>query len=169
MADRRYLTVGEVAEILDVSTQTVRNMIAAHELPAQRASSAKKAAWMIDAEEFERQRAADVERAAIRQRLVGVVTGSGEEFVEKLAQRYPDVTVGSPDGPSLAEYVRTRSAELDLFERLQSEMRADPDVQSRLRELDEADRIEAEAQELARLYRRDRAVHDRFREIIEED
>src|SRR5205814_6937132 len=95
----KWLTIADVAAVLGTSTETVRRMIKAGELPASRASAAPRAAWLIDAAEFERQREADAERAAIRQRLGGVVTAFGDdEFVEKLKQRYPDVRVGSPDG-----------------------------------------------------------------------
>jgi hypothetical protein len=169
-SEPKWLTVGQVAQILGVSTETVRNKIKRGELPATtRASNARRAAWLIDAAEFERQRAADVELAAVRQRLGGVVTSYGEQFFENVEQQHPGVTVDIPGAPTLAEHLRGRSAEHDLFERLQAEMATNIGFRQSLDELDEADRIEAEAQELARLYRRDRAVHDRFREILDEE
>jgi excisionase family DNA binding protein len=158
--DPKWLTVSEVALILGVSTETVRNMIKRGELPASRASNRKRAAFLIDADEWERQRARDAERAATRQRLVGVVTGRGEEFFEQVEQQH---------GPATAEHLRERSAEHDLFERLQSEMATDPGFQARIRELDDAERIEAKAQELARRIREDEKVRDRAREILDEE
>jgi hypothetical protein len=167
--EQKWLTVGEVAAILGVTTETVRNKIKRGELPASRASNAPHAAFLIDAAEFERQRAVDVELAAVRQRLAGVVTGRGEEFIQQLEQQYPGVTVGAPDGPTLAEHVRATINRHELFERIQSEMAADPGVQSRLRELDEAERFEAEAQEIARRIRRDEELLKRAREILDEE
>jgi excisionase family DNA binding protein len=167
--DRKWLTIAEVAEIYGVSTETVRRKIKAGELPASRASDSPRAAWLIDEAEFERQREADAELAAVRQRLGGVVTGRGDEFIEKLKERYPDVRVGSPDGPTLAEHARATIARHDLFERIESEMAADPSVWQRLEDLDDAERFEEEARELARRIRRAEALRDRALEILEDE
>ena len=167
--DSQWLTVADVAAILGTSTETIRRMIKAGELPASRASNAPRAAWLIHAAEFERQREADAERAAIRQRLGGVVTGRGDEFVEKLEQQYPDLTVGNPEGPTLAEHARATSARHDLFERLESEMAADPGLRQRLENLDEEQRFEEEARELAHRIRRAERLRDRAIEILEEE
>src|SRR5215210_1841467 len=106
MADeKKWLTVSEVAEILSTSTETVRRKIAAGELLASRASAAPRAAYLIDAAAFESQRESERQRAAVRQRLAGVVTTRGE-ISEALAREHPDVRVGSAEGPTLAEYTR---------------------------------------------------------------
>jgi hypothetical protein len=165
----RWLTVGDVAAILGTSTETVRRKIKAGELPASRASDAPHASWLIDAAEWERQREADIERAAIRQRLSGAVTGYGDEFFEKLKERYPDVTVGSPDGPTLAEHARATIARHDLFERVERDMYADPGVRQQLERLDDAERFEEEARELARRVRRAERLRERALEILEDE
>jgi hypothetical protein len=167
--DSKWLTVADVAEMLGTSTETIRRMIKAGELPASRASNAPRAAWLIDAVEFQRQREADAERAAIRQRLGGVVTGRGDEFVENLEQAYPGVTVGSPEGPTLAEHVRATIARHDLFDRIERDMYADPAIRERFETLDDAERFEEEARELARRIRRAERLRDRAIEILEEE
>jgi excisionase family DNA binding protein len=164
-----WLTVSEVAAMLGTSTETIRRMIKAGELPASRASNAKRAAWLINAAAFERQRTADAERAAVRQRLGGVVVGRGEEFTERLGKAYPGVTVGSPQGPSLADHARAIAARHDLFDRVEREMAADPSIRQQLEQLEEEERFEAEAQELARRVRRAERLRDRALEILEED
>jgi excisionase family DNA binding protein len=166
----RWLTVADVAEILGTSTQTVRRMIKAGELPASRASAAPRASWLIDAAEFERQREADAERAAIRQRLGGVVSSYGDdEFIEKLRARYPDVTVGGPDGPGLAQDLRARIDRRDLLERVERDMYADPAIRQQLEQLDDNERFEQEARELARRIRRAEKLRDRAIEILSEE
>jgi excisionase family DNA binding protein len=166
----KWLTVAEVAAVLGVSTETVRGKIKAGELPASRASNAPRAAWLIDAAEFERQREAEAERAAVRQRLGGVVSSYGDdEFIEKLKARYPDATVDSPHGPTLAEDLRARIDRRDLFERVEADMYADPGLRQQLEQLDDAERFEEEARELARRIRRAEKLRDRAIEILEED
>jgi hypothetical protein len=166
----KWLTVAEVAEILGTSTETVRRKIKALELPASRASDAPRAPWLIDAPEFERQRKADAERAAARRRLKGVVTAYGDdEFIEKLKQQYPDHRVSSPDGPTLAEHAQATIARHNLFERIERDMYADPEIRERLKALDEEQRFEEEARELARRIRRAEKLRDRACEILDEE
>jgi excisionase family DNA binding protein len=170
----KWLTVAEVAAVLGVSTETIRGKIKAGELPASRASNAPRAAWLIDAAEFERQREAEVERAAVRQRLGGVVSSYGDdEFIEKLKARYPDATVDSPDGPTLAEHVRARIARHELLDRVEHEMAAemadDSAISERFEDLDEEQRFEEEARELARRVRRAERLRERALEILEEE
>ena len=91
------------------------------------------------------------------------------EFVEKLEQEYPGVTVGSPEGPTLAEHVRATIARHDLFDRVERDMYADPCVRQRFEALDEEQRFEEEARELARRIRRAERLRDRAIEILEEE
>jgi hypothetical protein len=164
-----WLTVSQVAEVLGTSTETVRRMIKAGELPASRASEAKRAPWLIHGPTWEHQREADIERAAIRQRLAGVVTGYGEDFARKVEAEYPDARVGSPGGPTLAEHTRAYLARQELFGQIQRDMRADPALRQRFEQLDENERFEAEARELARRVRRERQLWDRALEILDEN
>jgi Helix-turn-helix domain len=166
---RKWLTVAEVAAMLGTSTETIRRRITVGELPASRASTAPHAAWLIDAAEFERQREADAERAAIRRRLGGVVVGRGDEFAKKPAQHCPDARVGSPEGPTLADHTRAMIARHETFERLQRDMAADPGLREQFEALDEANRFEAEARELARRVRRSERLRDRVWEILDEE
>jgi hypothetical protein len=160
----KWLTVAEVAAILDVTPETVRQKIKAGEFPAvRRASNAPHAAFLIDAAEWERQRARDVELAAARKRLGGrgVVTGyDAAEVVEQVREIH---------GPETADSLRATINRHELFERLQAEMADDPEFQRRLEELDEDERIEHAAQELAARARIADRVRKRAQEILDED
>src|SRR3954470_16940603 len=114
-----WLTVSEVAETLGTSTETVRRMIKAGKLPASRASTLPRAPWLINRPAWEQQKLHDAEVARVRERMAGVVVarvdepsagptvvGRGEEFFEELGRAYPGVTVGRPDGPTLADHAR---------------------------------------------------------------
>jgi excisionase family DNA binding protein len=176
---KEWLTVRETAERLNLSEESVRRMIRTFQLPASRASGGARAPWVINAAALERQLEVDAHRRRVHEAGIVVgrvqeaggnaVVGRGDDFAEELEQRYPDVRVGSPDGPTLAEYARATAARHELFDRIEREMAADPSVRQQLERLDEAERFEAEAQELARRVRRAERLRDRALEILDED
>jgi hypothetical protein len=166
--EKPWLTVAETAERLGCSEPAVRRMIQSHKLPASRATTAKRAPWMINAVALERQLDAEAQRAAVRERLAGAVVGYGD-FADKLEEAYPDTKVGSPEWPTLAEHARATIARHELFERVEREMYADPGVRQQLERLDEEERVEAEARELAQRIRRAERIRERALEILNEE
>lgn len=152
-----WLTVRETAERLGRSEETVRRMIRACKLPASRSGEGPRAAWLINASALERQLEVQATEQRVRDR--GIVTGYGD-FIEQVEARY-----GAPLADTLRE-VRERH---ELLERLATELHADPDVAERFEQLDDEERIERAAQELARRVRREERIRERAREILEED
>jgi excisionase family DNA binding protein len=162
-----WLTVSQVAEAMDTSTETVRRLIKAGKLPAARAGALPRSPWLINVPAWERQKRRDEIRARHLQRMAGVVVGysdgggpADEAFVEDVERKH---------GPDTAESVKRVMDRGGLFDRLEREMAADPSVQEQLERLNEVDREEAEAQELARRTRRAERIRKRAEEILEDD
>ena len=163
---KKWLTVRETAEILGTSEEMVRRKIRAYELPASRLNYAPRSPWMINAAAL--QRRLEIDAHGKRVYDIGIVVGhSIDEFAEKLEQRHPDVRVGSPDGPTLAEHARATAARHELFTQIEREEGAE--IRKRFEQLDEEQRFEEEAREYARRIRRAERLRDRALEILDED
>jgi predicted DNA-binding transcriptional regulator AlpA len=164
--EKMWLTVAETAERLGVSEPAVRRMIKAYKLPASRATSAKRSPWMINAPALERQ--IEIDEHKKRMQESGIVVGYGD-FADNLEKRYPDTRVDLPDQPTLAEHARMTAARQELFNRVEREMYADPGVRQQLERLDDEDRFEKEARELASRVQRADRLRQRAQQILDEE
>lgn len=162
-----WLTVSQVAETLGTSTETVRRMIKAGKLPASRASALPRAPWLINGPAWEQQKRDDEIRARTRERMAGVVVGRSDEGGP--ADEAFIAEVGRLHGPDTAMNLRQVMDRHHLFDYLEREMREDPAVRQRLETLDDDERIEAAAQELARRVREHERIQRRAQEILDEE
>jgi hypothetical protein len=170
MADREHnewLTVRETAKRLNTSEEMVRRKIRAFELPASRLTDAARAPWMIDARALEQQLQADAQLAEHRESMAGVVVGRSDEGgpLDEAFRAEVERLHGKPVAAGLKQ-VMDRS---DLFARVERDMYADPSLRMRFEQLDEEQRFEEEARELARRVRRAERLRDRALEILEEE
>jgi excisionase family DNA binding protein len=163
--DAQWLTVRETAERLGQSEATIRRMIRAHELPASRQGRGSRAPWMVNAAALERRRQIEAHRKRMRES--GVVVGYSDEG-GPADEAFP-AEIDLRHGADTAANVRAVMDRRRLFERVEREMYADSGVRHRLERLDEAQRFEEEARELAARIRRVERLRDRALEILDEE
>jgi excisionase family DNA binding protein len=179
-----YLTVKEAAERLRQNEQTVRRRLREGSLPGVRVGEGARAAWRIPAAALEEMLDAEKDRlrremfgdahadtvAATRRRTAGMGGGYGPAGADAAADAAA-AAYGLTDEQRLAlrERGRDRLARIELFERVEREMAADPSVRQQLERLDEEERVEAEARELAQRIRRAERIRERALEILNEE
>lgn len=154
-----WLTVSEVAEIEGVSTETIRRGIKAFKYPASRASAAPGAPWLINAAAYERRRESEARKRRLRERRV-VTAYADDEF---------DANVESVHGATGLEQVRQMRQRHEDLREAQRAVSNDPDLRRAFEQLDEDERIERAAQEIANRVRRDERIRQRAAQILEAD
>ncbi len=143
------------------STETVRRGITAGKYPASRASTAPRAPWLIDADEYERQRRQDDEEAARRERLRGVVVAYGDdEFDARMEQEH---------GRAAMEQLRKIRERHELMQQIAEEVRGDAELRRQFEKLDDDEIIERTAHEIAGRVRREERIRRRAAQILDDD
>jgi hypothetical protein len=163
--DKQWLTVRETAARLNTSEEMVRRKIRASELPASRLTDAARAPWMINAATLERQLEVEAHRKRVQE--AGIVVGRGDE-----GGPHDQALIGEVaaiHGSDTAEALHKVMNRHNLFDRIERDMYADPAIRERFETLDDDERFEEEARELARRIRRAERLRDRALEILGEE
>lgn len=159
------LTVDQVALELSIQPASVSKMIREGRLLGRKLDPAReKSPWQVSRWDLDRYRRS-MENRAHSQRMqerkaLGMVVAYGD-FDEQMA--------ASNNPPEIKARVRELVEKHALLEHLQREMFDDPTLRARFDALDDEARIEAEAQELARWFRREDRIRRRALEILDED
>ncbi len=150
----QLITVHEAADRLGVHPETIRRRIRRGDLVAVQKASGPTAPWLLDA-------------AAI-------------EHLAEIERRPHAMTNGVDNPPGRAQASSRHNGESrvalvaqhdprQLFEHVEREMSVDTVLQRHLEQLDEAERIEAAAQELARRVRDRQRIRERALELLASD
>lgn len=116
-----------------------------------------KSPWMVARSELEHVKAKREHDRRMRES--GIIVGRGEDFARKLAE--------SDHAPETKQAILAAHERSELFDRVEREMTADPELRKRFERLDDAERFEAQAQELAHRIREQERLRARALEILD--